>query len=167
MVVDERKVVRSMNASDEIRAYVKAHYIVPARRAGSKTVTVGVGEVHRALNWDLRRVPQVCAALATQKFQHFAHVELIAKEGPPSGQSTTVRFTYRLLDGRQEQPQLHEGTRTVKPNGAGLEALIGILSKEFAALGGGEVYLRAERDWGPDAWERLALEKQEKAPGKK
>ena len=32
---------------------------------------------------------------------------------------------------------------------------------EFAALGGGEAFLKAERDWGPDVWERY--EQEEKA----
>jgi hypothetical protein len=47
------------------------------------------------------------------------------------------------------------------PNGAGLEKLYGILADEFAALGGGEAFMKAERDWGPDVWERY--EQEEKA----
>jgi hypothetical protein len=47
------------------------------------------------------------------------------------------------------------------PDGSGLEALYGILENEFKALGGGEAFLRAERAaWGPDPWEKIALEEQ-------
>jgi hypothetical protein len=43
--------------------------------------------------------------------------------------------------------------------------LYGIFADGFKQLGGGEEYLRRERDWGPDAWERYEAEKveQEKA----
>jgi hypothetical protein len=45
------------------------------------------------------------------------------------------------------------------PDGSGLEALYGILEEEFKALGGGEAFLRAERAaWGPDPWEKIAME---------
>lgn len=144
-----------MNAGDQVRSFVNDHYILPARKAGARTVTVRAGEVHKALKWDLRRVPQVCSALSTRKFQRSAHVELIAKSGPPSGQSTTVEFTFRLLD---EPDKTDQANRRPVPNGAGLEKLIGIFAKEYAELGGGEAYLKAERNWGPDVWERYEEE---------
>ena len=133
-----------MNDSDLVRAYVTNHYIVPARRSGSGTVTVRAGDVHKAMKWDLKKVPQVCSALSTRKFLNSANVELLEKKGPPSGQSTTVEFTFRLLQpGAGDQaPQPKE-----KPvaNGAGLMALYGILADTFKQLGGGEAYLKAER----------------------
>ncbi len=43
-------------------------------------------------------------------------------------------------------------------NGAGLEELYGILADVYAKLGDGEAYLKAERDWGPDVWERYEQE---------
>jgi hypothetical protein len=150
-----------MNASDHVRAYVRTHYIAPARKAGLSTVRVRAGEVHKALQWDLRRVPQVCAALSTRKFLESANLELLKKSGPPSGQSTTVEFTFRLLDEEKTQPPTK---RTVLPSGpvkdgSGLEALYGILEEEFKDLGGGEAYLKAERAaWGPDPWEKIAME---------
>jgi hypothetical protein len=150
-----------MNASDHVRAYVRTHYIAPARKAGLSTVRVRAGEVHKALQWDLRRVPQVCAALSTRKFLKSANLELLKKSGPPSGQSTTVEFTFRLLDEEKTQPPTK---RTVLPSGpvkdgSGLEALYGILEEEFKDLGGGEAYLKAERAaWGPDPWEKIAME---------
>jgi len=150
-----------MNASDQVRDFVSNHYIAPARKAGLSTVRVRAGEVHKALKWDLRRVPQVCAALSTRKFLRSAHVELVKKNGPPSGQSTTVEFTYKLLDeSKSSSPTTQPASRSgpVK-DGSGLEALYGILEEEFKALGGGEAFLKSERAaWGPDPWEKIAME---------
>lgn len=150
-----------MNASDQVRSFVQNHYIAPARKAGSSTVRVRAGEVHKALKWDLRRVPQVCAALSTRKFLRSANLELLKKSGPPSGQSTTVEFTYKLLDEGKIQTLPGRTPPQSGPvkDGSGLEALYGILEEEFKALGGGEAFLRAERAaWGPDPWEKIAME---------
>jgi hypothetical protein len=109
------------------------------------------------MQWDLKRVPQVCSALSTRKFLNSANVELIDRKGPPSGQSTTVEFTFRLL---RPVSGLRDGQLETKPavKGDRLRALYGIFAEEFKALGGGEAFLRAERDWGPDVWERYAME---------
>ncbi len=40
-------------------------------------------------------------------------------------------------------------------------ALYGLCAETFKALGGGEEYLRRERQWGPDVWERYEAEKLE------
>jgi hypothetical protein len=144
--------------SDHVRDYVTKKYIVPARHSGSKTVTVRAGDVHKAMNWDLTKVSQVCSALSTRKFRSLANVELIQRKGPPSGQSTTVEFVFRLLPIDSVDRAFSPRQKT-SPNGAGLEKLIGILAREYAELGGGEAYLRAERNWGPDVWERYEQER--------
>lgn len=157
-----------MNASDQVRQFVHEQYIVPARRKGAKTVTVLAGEVHKALKWDPRRIPQVCSALSTRKFLHSAHLELVSRQGPPSGQSPTVKFTYKILDPDQAPASSSATGSAQVRDGAGLESLYGILEEEFKALGGGEAYLRAERDsWGPDPWDRLEMEKHAAAEGTK
>lgn len=152
-----------MNASDQVRAYVVSHYIVPARKRGLGSVTVRAGDVHKALKWDLKRVPQVCSALATNKFLRSAHLELVARKGPPSGQSTTVEFTYRLLDPEVSASRNLRASAPKVQDGTGLEALYGIFEQEFKSLGGGEAFLRAERGaWGPDPWEKLEMERRER-----
>jgi hypothetical protein len=154
----------AVNASDQVRAYVRQHYILPARNLGATTVTVRAGEVHKALRWDLKRVPQVCSALATRKFLNSANVELLERKGPPSGQSTTVEFTYRLLAPDEKPASLPVATtRERVADGSGLKALFGIFEEEFRALGGGEAFLQAERSsWGPDPWERYEAEIRER-----
>jgi hypothetical protein len=86
-------------------------------------------------------------------------VELIEKVGgPPSGgPSTTWQFVFRVLGEAEEAAPAAKAV----PDGAGLMALYGLCAGTFEALGGGEEFLRREREWGPDVWERYEAEKLE------
>ena len=152
---------RSMKPTDQTKEHVIATYVRPARLKGANVVQVRVGAVQKELGWT-NRTPSVFSTLSSKEFQREAGVELIEKRGgPPSGgPSTTVQFVYRIIDGRTAEAPSSRQSKTI-PNGAGLEKLYGILADEFAALGGGEAFLKAERDWGPDVWERY--EQEEKA----
>lgn len=120
--------------SKRVRQFVEDEYLTPARRRGDKIVSVNVGTVHRAVS--LRnRVPLVCTALESQKFQREKRLRLVSKTGPPSGQSTTVTFTYELLDQGSDDP-------TSTDPWLGLR---GIAKDIFASLGGGEAFIRGER----------------------
>lgn len=128
------KSVNTATPSDIVREYAIETYVVPARRRGESTFSVNVGAVHKALHLG-NRVPLVCTALESQKFQKKNHLRLISKNGPPSGQSTTVTYTYEFIDsGNQESDRQDAWDR-----------LRGALKDVFAAYGGGEAYLRAER----------------------
>lgn len=119
--------------SDAVRRHAYEKYVSAARRRKEKTVAINVGEVHRALALN-NRVPLVCAALGSKKFLTEHGLRIVAKTGPPSGQSTTVTFTYEIVEDNE------------KPRG--LEAFLalrGIGKEIFAALGGGEAFLRRER----------------------
>ena len=124
--------------SDAIRRHAYEKYISPARRRKEKTVTINVGEVHRTLALN-NRVPLVCAALGSKKFLTEHGLRLESKTGPPSGQSTTVTFTYEIVDKKQHQDP-DQLDRQEAWNG-----LRGALKDVFAELGGGENYLRNER----------------------
>ena len=152
---------RSMKPTDQTKEHVIATYVRPARLKGANVVQVRVGAVQKELGWT-NRTPSVFSTLSSKEFQREAGVELIEKRGgPPSGgPSTTVQFVYRILDGSTSEKPSSREFRII-PNGAGLEKLYGILADEFKELGGGEAFLRAERNWGPDAWEKY--EQQEKA----
>jgi hypothetical protein len=82
-----------MGQADEIREYVKKAYIERARRRGATTVTVRTGDVHRALEL-VNRMPAVCSALEAAKFQEYAGVRLIGREGPRQG--ANVRLTFEV-----------------------------------------------------------------------
>jgi hypothetical protein len=144
--------IASTSDSDLIRQHACEEYLATARKRGDRTVTINVGAVHKALALN-NRVPLVCAALASKKFLTENHLRLISKTGPPSGQSTTVTFTYELEDSE-------------KPAG-GLDAFLalrGIGSEVFASLGGGEAFIRRERTEFSRA---MKIREAEGAPGKR
>ncbi|MGD0480739.1 MAG: hypothetical protein ABSA42_11255 [Terracidiphilus sp.] len=147
-----------MKPTDQTKEHVIATYVRPARLKGANVVQVRVGAVQKELGWT-NRTPSVFSTLSSKEFQREAGVELIEKRGgPPSGgPSTTVQFVYRILDGSTSEKPSSREFRII-PNGAGLEKLYGILADEFKELGGGEAFLKAERNWGPDAWEKYEQE---------
>jgi hypothetical protein len=120
--------------SDAVRRHAYEKYISAARRRKEKTVAINVGEVHRALALN-NRVPLVCAALGSKKFLTENHLRLISKTGPPSGQSTTVTFTYEIAKDEPQNPTPQEAWQSLR----------GIAKDIFASYGGGEAYLKQER----------------------
>jgi hypothetical protein len=125
--------VPSTSDSDRVRQHASEVYVSAARRRGERTITINVGAVHKALALS-NRVPLVCAALGSKKFLTENHLRLISKTGPPSGQSTTVTYTYEVLEAQPSPGNQDAWTK-----------LRGALKDVFAELGGGEAYLRAER----------------------
>ena len=120
--------------SDLVRQHAAELYLRAARRRGDRTFSVNVGAVHKALGLN-NRVPLVCAALGSKKFLTENNLRLVSKTGPRSGQSTTVEFTFEIIDrGAQEAGGADPWT-----------ALRGIGKDVFAALGGGEAFIREER----------------------
>jgi hypothetical protein len=83
-----------MTQADEIRAYVLRNYIVPARKSYATRVTVRAGDVAKALKLQ-SRMPNVCGALGTTKFQTAAGLKLIQRDGP--GQGANATFTFAIL----------------------------------------------------------------------
>jgi hypothetical protein len=141
------------------KSHVIATYVNPARLRGERTVDVRVGNVQKELGWT-NRTPSVFSTLSSKEFQQEAGLELIEKKGgPPSGgPSTTVEFVYRVLD-----PTVTSGQGYSSPApGSKLMALYGLCASTFLELGGGEDFLRRERDWGADAWEKYGQERRER-----
>src|SRR5580704_16854836 len=125
---------QSASDSDLVRQHAAEEYLGAARRRGDRTVSINVGTVHRSLALH-NRVPLVCAALGSKKFLTENRLRLISKTGPPSGQSTTVTFTYEIED----------ATREKRGSTDPWLALSGIAKDVFAKLGGGETFIRRER----------------------
>ena len=126
----------SSKPSEVVRQHAIETYISPARRRRERTVSVNVGAVHKALRLG-NRVPLVCSSLESQKFLRENGLRLISKIGPPSGQSTTVTYTYEFTD--KEEVKGHSDRQDA------WNRLRGALKDVFAELGGGENYLRNER----------------------
>jgi hypothetical protein len=132
--------VRSLNPlpsspSDAVRDHVRQAYLQPARDRGVSTFTVNVGQVHRELSLK-NRIPLVCQALKSDKFLTSNGLRLIFESGPPSGQSTTVTYTYEFA----------EATKDPRSTPDPWNELRGSLKGIYASLGGGEAYLKKERE---------------------
>ncbi len=147
-----------MKPTERTKRHVISAYVQPARQKGEKTIQVRVGNIQKELGWT-NRTPSVYSTLLSRDFQQEAGVELIEKVGgPPSGgPSTTWQFVFRVLGEAEGSTPAAKAV----PDGAGLRALYGLCAGTFKALGGGEEFLRREREWGPDVWERYETEKRE------
>ena len=81
-----------MTYADQVREYAMQNYIVPARSAGKKTVTFSAGEIHTALGFQ-RRVPAVCNALGSKKFEKKYGIRRLARTGY---HGPTATFTFEV-----------------------------------------------------------------------
>lgn len=99
--------------------------------SGLEKLTITAGEIVRRLGLQ-NRTPAVCSVLRSLRFQKESGLVLESQEGPPSGQSTTMKYTYRLVDGSPEKEHP-------------LYSLRGVGKETFGALGGAEYFIREER----------------------
>ncbi|MGO9009636.1 MAG: hypothetical protein ACLQPN_05995 [Bryobacteraceae bacterium] len=121
--------------ADRIRQYLKQRYVDTARIQGVTVVRIVAGAIHKELG--LRnRVPNVCQVLGSPKFLNENQLVLEKFEGPPSGLGTTATFTYRLMANSGPAPEKESL----------LLRLRGIAKETFAKLGGGEKFIRGERE---------------------
>jgi hypothetical protein len=118
-----------------VREWVQNHIVQPAKARGDRIVTVTAGEVHNQLGLT-NRVPVVCQALKSKRFLQENHLVLKDVTGPPSGLSTTVKFTYEIISSDTD-------AAAKKPNP--LWDLLGIGKVVFKELGGGEKFIKNER----------------------
>jgi len=150
-----------MTYSEQVAGFLLNGYIVPARQHGLTNIEVRAGEVHSKLGWT-RRIPLVCAALASQKLQHKLGVRLTAKTGPPSGQSSTVTFRYEILDGQSPQ----SGISAATPPRPGLLSACGAAAHLYSQVGGGDAYLNSLREgFGQNFLDDLRLNSIERSGG--
>jgi hypothetical protein len=127
---------RSMTKADVIRLHGKEKYVAPARQRQQKRFSIRTGDVLRDLKLN-GRVPAICSALKTREFLEENALRLVSKTGPPSGQSTTVTYTYEFVDKKHDDKGADRQDAWNRLRGA--------LKDVFAELGGGENYLRNER----------------------
>jgi hypothetical protein len=123
--------------ADRVRELARMEYIEPARARHEAIVRIVAGNVQKAALLS-NRVSLVCQALKSNKFLDENHLVLEKWEGPPSGMSTTVAFTYRLLDEGDNGPRPQTEWPFMK--------LRGIARDVFRSLGGGETFIQQERE---------------------
>jgi hypothetical protein len=123
--------------ADQIREYAWTRYIEPARHGGEATVRIKSGDVVKGLNLK-NKTPNVCTALRSKIFQETYGVQLLAEQGPPSGMSTTVVFTYNLVD-REQSKSPNSGSQSA------FDRLRGIAKKAFKNPGDWERSIQNDR----------------------
>ncbi|HEY1218752.1 MAG: hypothetical protein ABSE42_12195 [Bryobacteraceae bacterium] len=127
--------MKAQTAADRIREHLKKQFLEPARLRGEITVRIVAGDIHKGLG--LRnQVPNVCQVLRSRKFLNENRLVLEKFEGPPSGLGTTATFTYRLAADGATQPERESLFLRLR----------GIAKDTFASLGGGEEFIRGERE---------------------
>jgi hypothetical protein len=124
-----------MSDAEKIRDHVREKYVIPAHRRKESRFSIRAGDVVRDLGL-VGRTPAVCNALRGKKFWQSNNLRLIDISGPKSGQSTTVVCTYEFADAKSLS----------NPKEDSWQQLRGALKNVFSELGGGESYLRAERE---------------------
>jgi len=103
--------------TQRVKEFVRLEYVEPALRRGDSKLEVVAGNVHKSLGLN-NRVPIVCQALKSRDFLEANHLEIEKIEGPPSGQGTRVKLTYRLMD---------KPSQSVRPSESEESPLLGLL----------------------------------------
>lgn len=127
-----------MKSSDQIREYAGRQYVEPIRKGTGTTVSIKAGDIVKGMG--LRnKTPNVCTALRSKIFQEKYGLHLIGEQGPPSGMSTTVVFTYRVL----QQTQAKESVFTSR---SAFDRLRGIAKTAFKDIGDWERSIQSDRE---------------------
>jgi hypothetical protein len=127
-----------MSYAEKIRLHAREKYVIPARDRKQMRFSIRAGDVLREMGMSTRNMPGVCEALKGSKFWQANNLRLLEVSGPPSKQSPTVVCTYEFADPKDTNPALEQERPWIRLRGA--------LKDIFANLGGGEAYLRAERE---------------------
>lgn len=148
-----REIFNSGSQAGGIRAYLRLHYLEPARQRGETMVTLTAGDIHKELGLS-NRVPNVCQVMESKILEREAGVKVSSKQGPPSGRGTTFTVTYAVepassrLDPKAPATGVLPipGGEPAQPEGLRLfYELRGALKEAYAEVGGGEAWLRNER----------------------
>jgi len=119
--------------ADNIRSVASGH-IRQARTRGDVLLAIRVGDIVREMHLS-NRTPNVCSALASKKFLEENGIKLERREGPPSGQSTTTLFIYRV-----------DGPLGTVEKVSKFNSLRGAAKETFRKLGGGEQFIAGQRE---------------------
>ena len=83
-----------MSYADQVRAHCLERYVQPARQKGSDTISIRSGDVHSEMGYS-SRMPLVCSAIGSNKFEEMACLKRLVVEGPLNGANTN--FIFKLL----------------------------------------------------------------------
>ena len=131
-------------ATDRVRRSATDQYVRPARARNQSTLEIHSGTFEKSLvqrgTLQPNRFPIVCNALRSKKFLTENKLELVDVKAPPSGQSSTAVFTYRLA---AESVALQNTEASSAPN---LLSLRGVLKTTYKKLGGSQSFHKRQRE---------------------
>lgn len=145
--------MRKYGLSDQVRAVARDKYVLPAVQSGQKAVTIGVKGLLsdlKLVGFPVNSTPLVCNALRSERFLGDNGLEIVAVEGPPSKQSTTVVMHYRIA-GRQKETITQRGhanpgaPHSEDPSAKAkrlADALRGMLKEEIREHGGTDAFIQ-------------------------
>lgn len=81
-----------MKLADQIRQFALLNYITPARSRGETAVSIRAGDIHSQMGLSAR-LPAVCAALGSNKFESMCGIEHLYSKGPHNGANTVFTFS--------------------------------------------------------------------------
>jgi hypothetical protein len=132
--------------ADYIRKFATDSFVKPAIERGEAAIAIPVKTVVTSLKkFGLKsgRTPAICSALGGKKFQEENNIVLDRRDGPPSGQSPTVVFHFRLPGSVHGADSSQTMAESPKERAFRLtEKLRGLLKDEIAAYGGTEAFIR-------------------------
>lgn len=121
--------------ADKIRAHGREKYVLPARERRLIRFSIRAGDVVREMRLS-GRAPAICSALKSRLFLQSNGLRIVERTGPQSGQSTTVTYTYEFVGALDQSRAIRDVWSELR----------GSLKDVFAEFGGGEAYLRHERE---------------------
>jgi len=135
--------------SDKIRTIARTRYVEPAIKSGKLEFSIGVKEMRDILipmGFSAANTPQVCSAIQSERFLRGGDktLEIVAVDGPPSKQSTTVVVHYRVAGA---SPAGHAMAQSSSEDAEAramrvAQRIRGLLKEELAEYGGGEAFLK-------------------------
>ena len=87
----KKPAVPRKTTADAIRKYAKTTFVTPARQRGDKRVTFNARQIHQGLGLS-SDYAIVCNAIDTHKFEEFARVKLVKRDGMKQGVSAEWIF---------------------------------------------------------------------------
>lgn len=139
-----------MDLHDAIRQIALKKHVLPAVKAKRNEFSIAVRNLmdeaaREGISID-QRVPAFCRSIQTQKFLDDNGLTITKREGPKSGQSTTVVVHYRIKgDSEHRKPIQTELMQSEDRRRRALDALDrmrGLLKTEIEAFGGAEAFIR-------------------------
>lgn len=139
--------------AEYVRKFVSETYVKPARERGERQFSVAVRPILTELTkrgLPTGRTPLICSVLGGKKLHNKNRIALEGRDGPPSGQSSTMIYHFRFLDAPGTTRRTAPGETPEEWAARVTEKIRGLLKDEIAAHGGAEGYLRWVRSSDED-----------------